>query len=165
MIRSRTAGVLYPGEPLSLFSKNSLARRLTETEPKKRPEMKWKCKKVSRKPIEGKTKAHNLGERFPQLIGEINLVQHMKKYRWSRLQHQPRRIHGVLDAREHKKRPTLGLRFLGKRLTERKSCASPFNTHMWRLASPSVTNVILALPSSVLGTRPAYIAALRIWLC
>ena len=28
------------------------------------------------------------------------------------------------------------------------------HTHAWRLASPSVTNQTLALPSSVLGTRP-----------
>ncbi len=42
---------------------------------------------------------------------------------------------------------------------------TPFSITKCRLASPSVTNVILECPKGSSGTNPAFTAAFRIWLC
>jgi len=52
-----------------------------------------------------------------------------------------------------------------EQLTESTSEANPLNTHACKLASPSVTNQILALPLSVSGTKLAYTAAALMRVC
>jgi hypothetical protein len=42
---------------------------------------------------------------------------------------------------------------------------TPFSIAKCRLASPSVTKDILAWPPGLSGTKPAFTAAFRIWLC
>ena len=42
---------------------------------------------------------------------------------------------------------------------------TPFSITKCKLASPSVTNDILECPDGLSGTKPAFMAAFRIWLC